>query len=175
MKSNKLLNFKTENFKFCVMRNTLEERAMIKSLEEDIFTKKYLTDFANYLLETNDDLANNILPIRCTNIIYKNEFPIGVLSFLNLGDNLIISYGLAPKDRGNKFMKLILEEVTNYLFSTDSCLQRITYYIDVTNISSIRTLSNEVIMKITQDKKTNKQFYEAIQYNPYFNEQRYRK
>lgn len=169
MKKYYLLNFKTLSFEFRVFSNSEEELNAIKELEKDSLTQQYLSDFKQYILETMIALENNEEPIRFTTFVYKDSVLVGILSLLDLGDNLVLSYGICPKQRGNHYGNKILSEVFDYMFSANLQLEKIILYIDQTNIGSIKSFprSTHCAIKECYDHKTGKKYFKLATHNPY--------
>jgi RimJ/RimL family protein N-acetyltransferase len=172
MDSNYLLNFQTQNFKFKVFSGSDIELKMIRDFENDKDTLDYLSDFKLYLAETQKDVEDGVEPLRFTTIVYIDEIPIGILSLLNLGDNLVISHGIAPLYRGNGYSSKIKKEVFDYIFTNNNSIKEISAYVDKNNIKNIHSLSklkNDGSEEI-YDKKTGKTYFRISNVNPYYKE-----
>ena len=164
-----LLNFNTESFSLRLFSNTEEEISMINEFEHDDNTREFLTDFKKYIFETEQDLKLDIEPIRYTNIAYYEDRPVGLITFLNLGNELIFSHGIRPSERGNRFSSRIKREVFDYAFRTLDYVEKITVFIDSNNennLHSLQKLTYDEIEKIW-DEKSQKEFLKVSNNNPY--------
>ena len=172
MDSYKLLNFTTESFFFKIYNETKLEKEMIKELENDISTKEFLTDFWNYIMETKLDLESGIQPQRYTNIIYFKSLPIGLITFFDIGNELIFSHGIRPSERGKRFSSRVKKEVIEYVFNNLKEISEIIMYIDKTNTRSLNSLKKSTYDKIETilDKNNQKEFVKITNYNPYYKE-----
>ena len=77
-----LLNFNTESFAFKIYSNTIEEQKMIKEFELDQKTQEFLPDFQKYIEEIKSDLEQGFEPFRYTTIVYFENRPVGIITFL---------------------------------------------------------------------------------------------
>lgn len=164
-----LLNFNTESFSFRVYSNIDEEISMINEFEKDEKTKEFLSDFKKYIFETEQDLKLDIEPLRYTTIAYYEDRPVGLITFLNLGNELIFSHGIRPSERGNRFSSRIKREVFDYAFCTLDNVEKIVVFIDSNNennLHSLQKLTYDEIEKIW-DEKQQKEFLKVSNHNPY--------
>lgn len=167
-----LLNFETESFSYKLYQGNQEEQKMIEEFKNDSSTKEFLSEFWNYIQETKEDIENDFEPQRYTSIVYYEEFPIGLITFFDLDNELIFSHGIRPSQRGNSFSSRIKKEVYDYVFRNLETVEKITVYIDVNNEKNLRSLQKlpyDEIEKIYDDKKQ-KEFYKVSNRSPYLEE-----
>lgn len=164
-----LLNFSTESFSFKVYSATIEEQQMIQEFKNDDKVAEFLPDFWQYIEETQKDLEAGIEPIRYTTIAYLEQKPIGLITFYNVGNELIFSHGIRPTERGKRLSSKIKREVFDYVFSNLKDIEKITVFIDANNqnnLHSLQKLTYDEIEKIL-DCSQNKEFFKVSNYNPY--------
>lgn len=164
-----LLNFNTESFSFRLFSNTEEEISMINEFEHDDNTKVFLTDFKKYIFETEEDLKLDIEPLRYTTIAYYEDRPVGLITFLNLENELIFSHGIRPSERGNRFSSRIKREVFDYAFRNLETVEKITVFIDSNNENNLHSLQKLTYDKIEKiwDEKSQKEYFKVSNHNPY--------
>jgi Acetyltransferases, including N-acetylases of ribosomal proteins len=138
MLQNILLNFSTETFEYKMYSNSSLEKEMLNDFEKDEAIQSYLCDFKEYISETENDIRNGIQPLRFTNIIYYQGVPIGLVTLYVLEDEAIISQGISPEFRGNRFSSSMKKELCNYVFSNTN-IEKIIGYVESTNERSINS------------------------------------
>lgn len=124
--------------------------------------------FKQYVEETKSDVEKGLEPLRYTTVLYKDGKPLGILSLFDLDDNLIMSYGIVPKHRGNHYSEQIKKEVSEYVFHFVPTIEKITAYIEATNYNSLKSISRLSMQNIAEmyDKETGKKYFVFTVYNP---------
>lgn len=165
-----LLNFNTETFIFKIYTNTEEENKMLEEFQNDEKTKEFLPDFLKYIEETKKDLEEGFEPLRYTTIVYLNNYPIGLTTFYDSGNELVYSLGIRPSERGKSLGSKIKKEAYNYAFENIENIEKIVGYIDIQNISSLKSVEKTTSDNIEKiyDPIKNKEFYKFSTNNPYF-------
>lgn len=169
MNKNILLNFNTDSFSFKVYSNTIEEQKMIQEFKNDEKIQEFLPDFWKYIEETENDLQQGLDPLRYTTIVYFENKPLGLVTFFDMGNEFIFSYGIRPSARGKRLSSEIRKEAYDYIFSNLEDIEKITGFIEVNNENSLRSLEKnnfdnvERIMDLNQQKE----FFKVSSNNPY--------
>lgn len=169
-----LLNFQTESFFFSLYADTELEKKMIQELKDDLETKEFLPDFLKYIQETRTDLEEQIDPIRFTSIVYYQNYPIGLISFYDIGNELVFSQGIIPSQRGKGLSSMIRKEVYQYVFENIEGVEKITAYIDNQNMKSLHALGKFGCDEMEEicDEQGKKQYFKITNYNPILMEQK---
>jgi len=168
MNGNDLTNFKTESF--------FISKPMFNSIENDFFQKllndesinEFLPDLNSWLEmeKTITTPGKN----QITSVVYLDEIPIGILSFFILDeDEIIISYGISPDQRGKNYASSLKKEVCNYLFNRFKNLKYIVGYGDANNKKVFNSINKSGYDKITtiDDPASGKKYFKTYVYSPF--------
>lgn len=169
MNSYPLLNFNTESFYFKLCSNTVDEQQMLEEFKNDENTQKFLSDFLEYVKDTQNDLEQGLDPLRYTTIAYFENKPVGLITFFDMENELIFSHGIRPSERGKRLSSRIKKEVYDYVFQSLERVEKITVFISIDNESNLKSLKKITYDEIEKvwDPRQNQEFYKVSNYNPY--------
>lgn len=168
-----MTNFKTDEFEFKVFSKNEKEIDLIDRLEKDVFVKKYLPKYKEYLMVENNDVDDFDLVDRLTYIVYKDSLAIGMISLYNLISEVVFSIAIDFEHRGNGYASRIKEQVCEYFFENYPSIEKIVGYVKETNTSSLKYIkkSDNEIEKI-YDPNDECYYFKSIVYNPKLNKRR---
>lgn len=165
-----LLKFKTKNFSFNICNFSKEELLLLQELEHDDNTKKYVSEYYQYILETKHSLENQEEIMRYTLIVFEKDKPIALVSLFESYDELVYSVVVRPSLRGKGYSNRIRDELFNYVYKNNLDIKNIVGYVDSTNTNSLKSINKSDFDKIEKmyDKNENKVYYKVIRNNPYY-------
>jgi len=134
----------------------------LKSFEEDPFTKNYLySDFSHF------DYDKEVEKVSVGNtyiVSYDGKRPVGLLRLHSISSFgvLTLHYGIHPDFRRQGYGRLLLEEVSSYLFQKNAEVKAIELVINQENIGSMKCAkqagfqeeSEKEGLKVYQKRKT---------------------
>ncbi len=128
----KLDNFYLEEFN----KDNLEHLEVIRQLNKDQNSKKYLGDIFYAIKKIDLRKENYIDKFNHAFIAYYNSYPVGYISLSYIEEDYQISCGILNQYRKQHLASLLISEFSDYLLNSNYDINKIIAVIDKENTAS---------------------------------------